>query len=689
MSSEFKELDLNENIQYLKGVGPKKAELLNKMGIYDIKDLLEYYPRNYEDRTKLSNINQFVDGEHYLFIATLSDSIHIQRIRKNLTIYSTFVYDDTGECKMTWFNQKYINTKLHKGDKYLFYGRAIKNYGVISMESPQIYNLNDIDKIQGIYPIYPLTSGITQNYLFKLESLAYNNKPLIPDFLSNSFRKKYNLCEINYAMQNVHFPKTFKAVNEARNRLIFNELFLLELALMSVKNSSIGVIKSQKFNSVDIKEFLNLLPFKLTNAQNKVIDDITKDMLSDKVMNRLVQGDVGSGKTIVAAIAMYIAVKNGYQAAMMAPTTILANQHFDELSKYFSKLGITTEIITSSTTKKSKKIICEKLKNKEIDIIIGTHSLIEDDIEFSNLGLVITDEQHRFGVKQRLKLANKGNSVETLVMTATPIPRTLAIMLYGDLDLSIIDEMPPGRKPVKTYAVDESYENRIVKFIKKNIDEGRQAYVVCPLVEENDELDLKSVEKIYDKYKNEYFKDYSVAIIHGKMKNKEKDEIMQDFKENKINILISTTVIEVGISVSNATLMIIENADRFGLAALHQLRGRVGRGEYQSYCILKSNNKSINSRERLKIMEKSNSGFDVAQKDLELRGPGDFFGIRQSGLPEFKLANLLKDIKVLQDAQIAAKELLEEDKYLEKEENKPLKDELYNKFGEMLRNIGA
>ena len=570
--SEIKEFDLNQNIQYLKGVGPKKAELLNKMGIYNIKDLVEYYPRNYEDRTRLSNIIEFIDGENYLFIATLSDSIHIQRIRKNLTIYSTFVYDDTGECKMTWFNQKYINTKLHKGDKYLFYGRAIKNYGVVSMESPQIYDLKDIDKIQGIYPIYPLTSGITQNYLFRLESLAYENKPLIPDFLSDSFRKKYNLCEINYAMQNVHFPKTFKAVNEARNRLIFNELFLLELALMSVKKSSIGVIKSQKFKSVDIKEFLNLLPFKLTNAQNKVIYEINKDMLSDKVMNRLVQGDVGSGKTIVAAVAMYIAVKNGYQAAMMAPTTILANQHFDELSKYFNKLGITTEIITSSTTKKNKKIICERLKNKEIDVIIGTHSLIEDDIEFSNLGLVITDEQHRFGVKQRLKLSNKGKSVETLVMTATPIPRTLAIMLYGDLDLSIIDEMPPGRKPVKTYAVDESYENRIINFIKNNIDEGRQAYVVCPLVEENDELDLKSVEKIYDKYKNEYFKDYSVAIIHGKMKNKEKDEIMQAFKENKINILISTTVIEVGISVSNATLMIIENADRFGLAALHQLR---------------------------------------------------------------------------------------------------------------------
>ena len=683
------EFEFDKNIQYIKGVGPKKAELLNKMGIYNIKDLIEYYPRNYEDRTKLSNIIQFVDGESYLFIGTLSDSIHIQRIRKNLTIYSTFVYDETGECKMTWFNQKYINTKLHKGDKYLFYGKAVKNYGMVSMESPQIYNLNDIDKIQGLYPIYPLTAGITQNYLFKLENDVFKQKPIIPEFLSNDFRKKYGLCEINYATENVHFPKTFNAVNDARNRLIFDELFLLELALMSVKESSDLVKKTNKFKKVDISKFLKLLPFSLTNAQKRVVDEIEKDMLSDRVMNRLIQGDVGSGKTMVAAISMYIAVKNGYQAAMMAPTTILANQHFDELSKYFEKLGIKSDIITSSTTKKNKGIICEKLVNKEIDIIIGTHSLIEDGIEFNNLGLVITDEQHRFGVKQRLKLTNKGKSVETLVMTATPIPRTLAIMLYGDLDLSVIDEMPPGRKPVKTYAVDESYEQRIVNFMKKNIDEGRQAYVVCPLVEENEELNLKSVEKIYEKYKNEYFKDYSVAFIHGKMKNKEKDEIMQKFKENKINILISTTVIEVGISVSNATLMIIENADRFGLAALHQLRGRVGRGQFQSYCILKSNNKSVTSRERLKIMEKSNSGFDVARKDLELRGPGDFFGIRQSGLPEFKLADLLKDIKVLENAQKAAKELLKEDKYLEKAENTALKKELYAKFGDMLKNLGA
>ena len=404
-------------------------------------------------------------------------------------------------------------------------------------------------------------------------------------------------------------------------------------------------------------------------------------------MNRLVQGDVGSGKTIVAAIAMYIAVKNGYQAALMAPTTILANQHFDELSKYFEKLGITTSIITSSTTKKNKELIVQKLKNKEIDIIIGTHSLIEDNIEFANLGLVITDEQHRFGVMQRMKLANKGKAVETLVMTATPIPRTLAIMLYGDLDLSIIDEMPPGRKPVKTYAVGESYENRVNQFIKKQIDEGRQVYVVCPLVEENEELDLKSVEMLYEKYKNEIFKEYSVEYLHGKMKNKEKDEIMNRFKDNKINILISTTVIEVGISVSNATIMVVENADRFGLAQLHQLRGRVGRGNFQSYCILKSNNKSQKSIQRLKIMEKSNSGFDVAEKDLELRGPGDFFGIRQSGMPEFKLANLLTDINVLKQAQIAAKEVISKDRYLKSEENKKLKKVLYSKFKEQLTNI--
>lgn len=681
-------IDLEQNIQYMKGVGPAKALLLNKLGIFTVKDLMEYYPRVYEDRTKLKCISEFENGKQALFIATVSSPVKTQRIRKNLVIYSTFVSDDTGVCKMTWYNQTYIKTKLIEGEKYLFYGKVDLTHRA-SIDSSLIYNVSDLDKIQGIYPIYPLTAGITQNYLFKLENEIYNSDILIKEIFTDEFRRKYSLAEVNYAMRNVHFPKDFNAINVARNRIIFEELFLFQLALMNIKNSGIGVKKNTIYKEVDLKPFLELLPFELTNAQKNVVNEIKKDLTSDKVMNRLVQGDVGSGKTMVAALAMYMAVKNGYQASMMAPTTILANQHYDELSQYFEKLGINTAIITSSTTKKNKKEIVEKLKNNEIDILIGTHSLIEDDICFNNLGMVITDEQHRFGVKQRMKLSSKGNTVETLVMTATPIPRTLAIILYGDLDLSIIDEMPPGRSPVITAVRDESSEDKINAFLKSQINEGRQIYVVCPLVEENEELDLNSVSVLFEKYKNDVFSEYSVEFLHGKMKNKEKDEIMQRFKENKINILISTTVIEVGISVSNATVMVIENADRFGLAALHQLRGRVGRGKYQSYCILKSSNRSVNARERLKIMEKSNSGFDIAEKDLELRGPGDFFGIRQSGMPEFKLANLLTDTSILKSSQEAAKELIEKDRNFELEENAKIKEALFKKFGEQLNNIAT
>lgn len=682
-------INLEQNIQYIKGVGPAKALLLNKLGIFTVKDLMEYYPRVYEDRTRLKNISEFLNGEQALFIATVSSPVKTQRIRKNLVIYSTFVSDDTGVCKMTWYNQAYIKTKLIEGEKYLFYGKVDIGCSRASIDSSLIYSISDLDKIQGIYPIYSLTAGITQNYLFKLEDEIYNSDILIREIFTDEFRKKYSLAEVNYAMRNVHFPKDFNAINVARNRIIFEELFLFQLALMNIKNSGIGVKKNTIYKEVDLKPFLDLLPFELTNAQKNVVNEIRKDLTSDKVMNRLVQGDVGSGKTMVAALAMYMAVKNGYQASMMAPTTILANQHYDELSKYFEKLGISTAIITSSTTKKNKREIVEKLKNNEIDILIGTHSLIEDDICFNNLGMVITDEQHRFGVKQRMKLSTKGNTVETLVMTATPIPRTLAIILYGDLDLSIIDEMPPGRSPVITAVRDESSEDKINAFLKSQINEGRQIYVVCPLVEENEDLDLNSVNVLFERYKNDVFKDYSVEFLHGKMKNKEKDEIMQRFKENKINILISTTVIEVGISVSNATVMVIENADRFGLAALHQLRGRVGRGKYQSYCILKSSNRSVNARERLKIMEKSNSGFDIAEKDLELRGPGDFFGIRQSGMPEFKLANLLTDTSILKSSQEAAKELVQKDKNFELEENAKIKEALFEKFGEQLNNIAT
>lgn len=675
---------LYTDIQYLKGVGPKMAELLSKLNIKTIKDLIEYYPRIYEDRTKLCSISSLKVGENCLFIGKICDRIQIRRIRKNLAIYSTFAGDDTGICKLIFFNQKYVASSLKEGNMYLFFGRPSFENGKICVESPEIFNVSDVEKIQGIYPIYNLTAGVTQNYLFKLINKVYEEKPLFKEIYSNEFRKKYSLCELNYAMQNIHFPKNLKDVQMARNRLIFDELFLFQLAMICIKNSNIGHKKINIFKEVELKPFLDLLPFSLTKAQSKVVEEIKKDMYSTKLMNRLVQGDVGSGKTMVAALAMYIAVKNGYQSALMAPTTILATQHYEELSKYFEKLGIVCEIITSSTTKKKKEVIIERLKKHEVDIIIGTHSLIEDNIEFEKLGLVITDEQHRFGVKQRMKLSNKGVGVETLVMTATPIPRTLSIMLYGDLDLSIIDEMPPGRTPVKTYAIGESLEQRVNEFIKKQIREGRQIYVVCPLVEENDTLDLNSVEKLYEEYKNNIFTEFNVEFLHGKMKNKQKDEIMKRFKDNEINILISTTVIEVGISVSNATVMVIENADRFGLAALHQLRGRVGRGKHQSYCILKSKNRSLKSRERLKIMEKSNSGFDIAQKDMELRGPGDFFGIRQSGLPEFKLANLLTDVKILKQSQEAAKYIMSSDPTLL--EHKELKKVLFEKFGEQLIN---
>ena len=678
---------LDTSVQYLKGVGPKMFELLNKIGIYTVKDLIEYYPRVYEDRTKLTPINKFQKEQNVLFFGTLVKPVTMAYAKKK-KILSTVVTDDSGSIALlTWFNQVYIKDRIKEGKTYLFYGKVSNVSGSrASLDSCSIYDVNDLEKIQGLYPIYSLTAGITQNYLFKLISNLIDSGIMIDEIFSDDFRRKYNLAEANYALRNIHFPKSYEMINTARNRVIFEELFLFQLALMNMKEKNIGNTNTNIYKDLDDSEFLKIIPFELTNAQKKVISQIKLDMSSNTVMNRLVQGDVGSGKTMVAAIAMYLAVKNGYQAALMAPTTILANQHYLELSEYFKKLNIIVEIITSSTTKRQKEKIIEKLKNNEIDILIGTHSIIEDNVEFNNLGLVVTDEQHRFGVKQRMKLSAKGNIVDTIVMTATPIPRSLAIILYGDLDLSVIDELPPGRKPVDTCVVNDSYNQRVYNFLRKQINKGRQVYVVCPLVEENEELDLNSVEKLYEEYKKE-FKDYNVAILHGKMKNKEKDAIMQEFKENKINILISTTVIEVGISVPNATVMVIENADRFGLAALHQLRGRVGRGSEASYCILKSNNKSAIARQRLDIMRRSNDGFEIAQKDLELRGPGDFFGVRQSGMPEFKLANLLTDTKILEKTQEAVKEIIEKDKKLELEENAKIKYALYDKYGEQLRNI--
>lgn len=681
-------IDLDVSVQFLKGVGPVKAEVFNKIGINTVNDLIKYYPRVYEDRTQLRKIAEFIDGKNVLFTAKISGKINIQRTRNKLTIHKIFVTDGTDTCQMIWFNQKYLSDYFKEDIEYVFYGKVLTERGMFVVENAIIYNKYDLFKIMGVYPIYPLTNGLTQKYLFNIISSIFDNNIKLPEILSDDLRKKYGLCDIDYASLKVHFPKNFNEVAIARKRLIFDELFKLTLALQLIKGKVSKIKKTNEFRNTNLEDFLKLLPFEFTNAQKKVVDEIKKDMSSDISMNRMIQGDVGSGKTIVAAAAIYISSINGYQSAMMAPTTILANQHYLELKPLFDKLGFESEIITSTTTKKQKEKIVERLKNGEINIIFGTHSLIEDNIEFNKLGLVITDEQHRFGVKQRMKLSNKSKNVETLVMTATPIPRTLALMLYGDLDLSIIDELPPGRKYIRTFAVDKSYESRINSFIAKEIEKGRQVYVVCPLVEENETLELKSVTEVYNEYISGDLKHFKTEFIHGKMKAKEKDEIMRRFKNNEFSILISTTVIEVGVNVPNATMMIIEDSDRFGLAALHQLRGRVGRGVHESYCILKSSLRSSKVMERLKIMEKSNNGFEIAEKDLELRGPGDFFGIRQSGLPEFKLADLLKDMKVLQITQVAVKELLASDRLLEKEENKILKEEIYNEYGNQLKNIG-
>ena len=570
------------------------------------------------------------------------------------------VRDETDSCLITWFNQPYLKDKFVVGNKYKFFGKVSRKGGKVTFNSP-VFDTEEKSQNTGrIIPIYPLTYNLSQNQLRKImesgiKEVYGNLKETLPDYLL----KEYNLEDINNATKHIHFPDEFKDFNIARNRLVFEELLSVQLALLELKNSYNNDIKGIEFSKdAKMSDVINTLPFKLTKAQLRVLEEIDRDMESSKNMNRLLQGDVGSGKTVVAMCTAYKAVKSGYQAAIMAPTAILATQHLENFKGILENLGIRCELLISGITKKKKEDILERLKNGEIDILIGTHALIEDNVIFKNLGLVVTDEQHRFGVKQRTKIAEKGENPDVLVMTATPIPRTLALILYGDLDISIIDELPPNRKKIETFAVNKNMTNRVNAFIKKQIDEGRQAYIVCPLVEENEEMDLKSVEKIYDTYSKEVFPGYRVEYIHGKMKPKEKDDIMERFKKHEIDILISTTVIEVGVDVPNSNIMVIENAERFGLAQLHQLRGRVGRGDYQSYCILKFEGKSETVRKRMKVMCETNDGFVISEKDLELRGSGDFFGTMQHGLPEFKIANLFEDMQVLKLVQSIAIEII-------------------------------
>ena len=604
------------------------------------------------------------------------------KIRKNLTLCKLYVRDESGGCEIVWYNQGYLKNNFKPSERYKFYGKVKAGYGKYEMQSPVFEPENSNKNTGKIIPIYPLTYSLTQNTIRKIMENALNEvNGKLEETLPNYIINKYHFYDINTAIKQIHFPDNFEKFKLARNRLVFEELLSMQLALLSFKNKYEVKKKGISFSKdAKMSDVINNLPFKLTKAQLRVLEEIDNDMESDKPMNRLLQGDVGSGKTVIALTAAYKAVKSGYQATIMAPTAILATQHLESFNEILKDTGIRSELLISGITKKKKEDILQRLANGEIDILIGTHAILEENVVFKNLGLVVTDEQHRFGVRQRSIIAQKGENPDVLVMTATPIPRTLALILYGDLDISIIDELPPNRKKIETYAVKKGMEVRVNNFIAKNIQEGRQCYIVCPLVEENEEINAVSVMELVEHYQKNVFPNFRVTYLHGKMRPKEKDAIMEEFKNGNIDILISTTVIEVGVNVPNANIMLIENAERFGLAQLHQLRGRVGRGEFQSYCILKYEGNSKIIQERMKVISSTNDGFVISEKDLELRGSGEFFGTRQHGIPEFKIANLFEDIDTLKMVQAIAMEIINKDPLLEKEENKVLQKMINEKF---------
>lgn len=673
---------INENIQYVKGIGPKKAEKLNRLGIYTIKDLLYYFPRQFEDRSVIKKIAQLEDEEK-VTVKALITNIESYTPKKGMTITRIDVKDDTGFAKLTFFNREYIKNTFRVGDSILAFGKVKKNGRFVELNSCELEYLSTAPKNIGkLLPVYPLSYGITNKDIMNTVRMVFENKDIkIPEYMPEYLLKKYRLCGIEYAIKNIHFPKDKESLKIALYRLIFEELLVLQLGLFMYKGGSSNEKGITFKRDSRLDDVLESLPFKLTRAQNRALNEILDDMCSEKVMNRLVQGDVGSGKTVVALLALAECVFNGYQGALMAPTEILAQQHYESFTETFEDIGIRVEILTGSATKKQKEGILQRVKDGEIDILIGTHALIEDNVEFKNIGLVITDEQHRFGVRQRGKLSSKGTSPDILVMTATPIPRTLALILYGDLDISIIDELPPGRQPIETIAVEKKKRDKVYNsLVRREVDKGRQVYIVCPLVEESETLDITSATETAEEIKREFFPDLRVGLLHGKMKPSEKDAVMTSFKNHELDILVSTTVIEVGVNVPNSTLMIIENAERFGLAQLHQLRGRVGRGKHQSYCVLIYGSNSEVCKKRMNIMEETNDGFKISEKDLEIRGPGEFFGTMQHGVPELKVANLFKHMKILKTVQQEARIIIGESPTLDFKEYRGLKREIELKF---------
>lgn len=659
---------LSNDITYLKGVGPKRAELYKKLGIETVYDLLCHYPRDYMDFSTPLRISEAPLNENSIIKVRITHKLRPVRIRKGLVIYKATATDDESDITITIYNSEFQFDNLNFEEEYLLYGKVTGSSLRKEISSPLILKASTSESIQ---PIYPLTEGLTQ-LLFRQtvkNALTYLDNEIV-EIMPKEIAKRNNLCSLNFATANIHFPKDYLSLKIAKDRLVFDEFLILGLGMLKLKATRQNQTGC-KMKAVSLLDFYKGLPFDLTNAQKSAISDCMGDMQLETSMNRLVQGDVGSGKTAVAAACCYLVYKNGFQTAMMAPTEILANQHFETLNSFLSPYGIKVALLTGSLTPKAKKELKEKIKNGEYNVIVGTHALVQDSTEFNNLGLVITDEQHRFGVKQRAMLSSKGDNPHRLVMSATPIPRTLALMIYGDLDISIINEFPKGRQKIDTFAITGKGRDRAFSFIKERLKEGRQAYIVCPMIEENS-LELQSVKDYSEKLKAKYFKEYSIGLLHGKLKAKEKDKIMESFKNGDIDILVSTTVVEVGVDVPNAGIMVIENSDRFGLSQLHQLRGRVGRGKYKSYCILITDNPTEDCVKRLKILSSISDGFKISEEDLKLRGPGDFFGSRQHGLPELKIADMAEDLDVLKLAQKEAKSIIDDDSVLRKAKNKGL-----------------
>ncbi|KGM94152.1 ATP-dependent DNA helicase RecG [Clostridium botulinum] len=649
-------MNINDDVDSLKGIGPKTKELLNKCGIYKILDLLLYFPRDYEKIHYCNDINNLKDEDKVIIKAKVKEIKKDICVKRNMVISTIIFTKNDLEFQGKWFNQKYIKNKFKLNEEYIISGKVKMDRYKVSIINPNI--LEDTEKLIGITPKYSLKGNLTNNFFNKTINYILSNITIVENIPKNILNK-YNLVSLDKAIRNIHHPTKEEELLDAMKRLKFQELFTYSLKLLMLKQ-----YKKSKGIAFKIAQELKILkenlPFTLTDAQNKVVREILIDEKRDRPMNRLVQGDVGSGKTIVSLIALFNIVKNGYQGVLMAPTEILANQHYEQAINLFENFNVKIELLTGST--KKKDVIKGKLKSGEVDIVIGTHALLEDDVEFKKLGMVVTDEQHRFGVKQRSKLYNKNSNIDVLVMTATPIPRTLALSLYGDLDISTIDKLPPGRKKIDTFSVKENERNRVYNFALKEIKQGAQIYIVCPLVEENEELNVKSVEKLYMELKDDYFNDVEVEILYGKMPSKSKDEIMERFKMGKIKVLISTTVIEVGVNVPSATLMIIESAERFGLSQLHQLRGRVGRGDKKSYCILITNSSNDITKQRMNIITKSNDGFFIAEEDLKLRGSGEIFGFNQHGENGFIVSDIINDYGIFRNANKEAKILIKSDK---------------------------